>query len=700
MRHFILLLISSFSLTILSGQVANDECSGASLLSNVGDFCSGVGEYSFSGATESAQATPSCWGGTGNDVWFVFQGERPGVSIRFVGATDIFTGGNFAANQVSIAVYSGNCGNLTEIACNARVGGSNVVTTNAEVNVGENYFIRVSSRGVSSGETFQLCITSFDLVPDPISDCEPGVLLCDKTPFIVPFLETAGNVLNEIVSDGLPCGAGTGGNCEYDEFQSAWYKWICDDPGSLTFTLTPLNPVDDLDFWVYELPNGVDDCSGKTPLLCMASGAIQNAPSADWIRCHGPTGLRSGEADDHENCGCDGGDNNFIRPLQMEAGKAYALIVMNFSNSDDGFAVTFGGTGTFVGPDIDFIIDPELDNQCDIDEVTFINNSTSGIGDITSFEWNFGRGASMNTADTEGPHDIRYESFGTKNIVLRIQTDAGCSKTEIRSIFIEPCCDPANNLQINVDNQIDPACPGLNTGFFNISGTGGSPEYEFSSNGTDFNPITSFNLLEPGVYSTWIQDIKGCRDSVEVTINPAPPFEVDAGADQNTQLGCETNLSATITGNPPFTFQWDTIQGMSCFDCLEPTVLPPGTTNYVIRAQSNAGCSSVDSVLVNVEIVRPFFIPSAFSPNNDGINDFFTGFGGKQVVEIQRLAVFDRWGNMLFLNENFPPGVESEGWDGAFNTDGMDTGVYTFFCEVLYVDNVVILYEGDVSLFR
>ncbi len=699
MKQFVLLLVFCFFSITIFGQSANDECNGAILLPDAADFCSEVGEFTFSGSTISSQAAASCWGGSvGEDVWFAFRGVRPGVSIRFVGSTEIFTGGDFTAIQKSIALYSGDCGSLVELDCGNSIGAAsnNVLTINAEVNVGEIYFIRISSRQ-RVGETFQLCITSFDVVPDPISDCEPGVLLCDKTPFIVPFLETGGFVLDEITSDGQPCEMREDG---YSEDQSGWYKWICKDAGSLTFTLTPLNPVDDLDFWVYELPNGVDDCSGKLPLLCMASGEIQNAPTSDWIRCHGPTGLRSGETDDHENAGCDAGDNNFIRPLQMEAGKAYALVILNFSQSKAGFAVTFGGTGTFVGPDIDFIIDPELDNQCDIDDVTFINNSTSGIGNITGFEWNFGNGADMATSDLEGPHDITYNSFGTKNIVLRITTDAGCSKTEIRSIFIEPCCDPANDLGINVTAQGDPQCPGFNTGFFDINGNGGSPDYQFSSDGLDFNPINSFNLLEPGSYTAFVQDIKGCRDSVEVVINPAPPFEVDAGSPQDLQLGCESALNATINGNPPYTFRWDSIQGMSCLDCLDPDILPPGTTTYTIRAQSNAGCVSVDSVLVNVEIVRPFFIPSAFSPNNDGINDFFTGFGGKQVTEIQRMAVFDRWGNMLFLNENFPAGVETEGWDGAFNADGMDTGVYTFFFEVLYVDNVVVLYEGDVTLFR
>ena len=696
MRQLFTLLFLGISIHFLSAQVANDECNAAIFLPNVGDFCSGVGEFTFEGATESPQVEASCWSAIGNDVWFVFRAERPGISIRFIGATNIFSGGDFNGTDNLLAVYTADCDNLAEVACNTRAG-LNVVTTNAEVIVGEDYFIRVSSRGISTGSTFQLCLTSFDLVPDPVSDCNPGVLLCDQTPFTVPFLAGNGVVPNEITSDGEPCSPMPGG---YPEDQSAWYKWIADESGSLTFTLTPINPVDDLDFWVYELPNGIDDCSDKIPLRCMASGENQGAPIEEWVRCHGPTGLRDGDGDNFEDPGCQGDNNNFLSPIQIVEGRAYALVVLNFSQSGDGFNVTFGGTGTFVGPDIDFIIDPELNNQCDIDQVTFMDNSTSGIGDIISYEWNFGPGADLIDATTPGPHEVSYESFGTKNIVLRIGTEAGCTRTEVREIFIEPCCDPTNDLQLNVDAQGDQLCPDVPSGFFSISGTGGSPDYEFSTNGIDFNPVTNFNQLEPGTFTAFIQDIKGCRDSVEVIIEAAPPFQVDAGPTQNTQLGCLVNLNANVLGNPPFTVMWDSIRGLSCNDCLDPEVLAPGTTTYTIRAQSAAGCSSVDSVLVNVEIVRPFFVPNSFSPNNDGINDFFSGFGGKQVVEIVRMAVFDRWGNMLFLKENFPAGDLEEGWDGTFRGSEMDTGVYTYFFEVLYVDNEVILHEGDVSLFR
>lgn len=695
-KIYTLLLFQIFAISLMA-QVPGDDCNSAIFLPDVNDYCSEIGEFSLAGTTLSATPAASCWGlPPSEDVWFAFRATRTTVSIRIIGATNIFTGGTFSASNKSLVLYSDDCGNLTEIACTNK-GDDDVITINSNVNVGDIYFFRLSAQFSNSG-TFQICINNIDPVPDPVSDCEPGVLLCDKSSFIVPFLRGNGAVTNEIVSDGMPCG--NPDECGYEELQSGWYKWICDQPGSLTFDLTPLNPVDDLDFWVYELPNGVDDCTDKMPLLCMASGAIRNAPTADWIRCHGPTGLRTGEQDENENCGCDGPDNNYIRPLQMEAGKAYALVVMNFSQTDDGFRVDFGGTGTFVGPDVDFTIDPELDNQCDIDQITFTNNSTSGIGAITNFDWNFGAGADIRTSDQEGPHNITYQSFGEKNIVLRITTEAGCATTLIRSLFIEPCCDPANDLVLDLLDSRDPQCPGIPSGFFTIGGNGGSPDYSFSSDGVDFNPITQFNGLAPGTYDVWIQDIKGCRDSIEVVIDPAPPFEVDAGADQVVDLGYDTQLNGDIIGNPPYTFMWDSIGGMSCFDCLDPTVIPFGTTSYVLNGMNTAGCSSSDTVTVRVNVSRPFYIPSAFSPNNDGINDFFTGYAGRQVSEIEKMLIFDRWGELIYKKENFLPNEETLGWDGTFRNELMNSGVFAYYMKVLYIDNISVEYEGDVTLLR
>ncbi len=602
MKKLITSLQFLFLTVIAFGQISpNNECNGAIILPNVLNYCSEIGEFSNINATASPQPAPTCWGqNPDHDVWFAFTARSTGISIRVIGGTRIFSGG--VIRQPLMALYSGTCNSLNLLDCDVDVLDpvnnqfTNVVTVQStSLQVGETYFFRVDAQSGSTRD-FQICITSFNPVPEAQSDCTDAVLLCDKSPFIVPFLSGFGDE-RELIG---PTCTGADGACNYDELQSAWYKWQCLDAGILTMNFTPLNPVDDIDFWIFELPNGIDDCTDRIPMLCMASGATGGPPS-DWIRCHGPTGLRSGETDDHENCGCDPDDNNYIMPLQMEAGKTYALLVMNFSQSADGFSIDFGGSGTFLGPTVDFTIDPELENQCDIDSISIFDFSTPGIGNIASYNWDFGSGGIPRTSSTIGPHEIVYESFGTKNIVLRITSDAGCVVTKIKEIFIKPCCDPNDALTINLDSALDPPCPETASGSIQVSGSAGNPSYEFSLDGINFYPINNFTGLLSGDYEIWIQDIKGCRDSMIQSLVEPPPFLVDAGPNASIDLGCAIDLNAIVlSADPNYTAEWASDPSMDSTEraILDPEVRPFYNTTYTITAHSDAGCSSTDSVTI------------------------------------------------------------------------------------------------------
>ncbi|MDV7400187.1 hypothetical protein RZS08_52725, partial [Arthrospira platensis SPKY1] len=110
------------------------------------------------------------------------------------------------------------------------------------------------------------------------------------------------------------------------ESNSTWFVWTAGSSGSLTFTLTPLNPPDDLDFVVYEYPNGPGNCAEKIPLRCMASS------------CQGPTGLNESSTDLAEPPNCNPAtQDNFLAALQMEEGKTYGVMVNNFSTTGMGF---------------------------------------------------------------------------------------------------------------------------------------------------------------------------------------------------------------------------------------------------------------------------------------------------------------------------------------------------------------------------
>lgn len=346
------MLLSSFALA----QPQNDDCLGAIPIDQVNDWCSQVNAFSNVGATVSSDAAPSCFppGPDNLDVWFFFVATANTLNINVRGNITNATGGTMTNPQ--LAVYDGDCLNgLNELDCFSDAFNNNFAETFISgLLPGNVYYVRVSARFAGQG-TFQLCLNNFNQPPDPSSDCPTGVILCDKNTFSVDYLLGGGANPNEILGasciDPLTCGTAA-------ETSSAWYKWTCEQSGTLTFSLTPNNPDDDLDFLVYELPNGAEDCSGKIELRCMASGENTNEPIENWINCTGATGLQFGDQDTGEACGCQDGNNNFVAPIDMVAGRSYALIVNNFSNSSSGFSISFGGTGTFLGPQVDFTLSP------------------------------------------------------------------------------------------------------------------------------------------------------------------------------------------------------------------------------------------------------------------------------------------------------------------------------------------------------
>ncbi len=94
------------------------------------------------------------------------------------------------------------------------------------------------------------------------------------------------------------------------------------------------------------------------------------------------------------------------------------------------------------------------------------------------------------------------------------------------------------------------------------------------------------------------------------------------------------------------------------------------------------------------------FIPNAFSPDADGINDYFTIYGGASARNIRILRIFDRWGELLFETADIPPNSEPLGWDGKFKGDELPSAVYTYYAEVEFIDGEVLQVKGDLTLLR
>ncbi|MFK7932187.1 MAG: hypothetical protein AB8G22_01675, partial [Saprospiraceae bacterium] len=254
-----------FSTGVIFAQPANDECDGAIEITNVSG-CSEVAAFSNEGATAGNLGEPACFNSIENDVWFSFIAIATDVTLTVVGQTESAAGGTLQRPEA--AMYrTDNCMNFNEIQCESAIGNNNIVELyKGGLEVGQRYYFRVQGRGGRMG-TFELCLDNYNPPVNPGSDCATSSVLCDKSTFVVQQVIGAGDDPDEAGDSG--CLGGFLGNSESN---STWFTWTAKTSGTLTFTLTPLNVPDDLDFVIYELPNGVEDCSGKEEARCMAAG--------------------------------------------------------------------------------------------------------------------------------------------------------------------------------------------------------------------------------------------------------------------------------------------------------------------------------------------------------------------------------------------------------------------------------------------
>ncbi len=125
-----------------------------------------------------------------------------------------------------------------------------------------------------------------------------------------------------------------------------------------------------------------------------------------------------------------------------------------------------------------------------------------------------------------------------------------------------------------------------------------------------------------------------------------------------------------------------------------PIASPIDTTNYQVVMTDANGCSSVKSILINVIPPETVWAPTAFTPNNDQVNDvFYIKAGG--IITKYVLKIFDRWGEMVFTSND-----QNDGWDGTYQSKELNVGVYLYYYKVEFVDGVVIEKSGDVTLLK
>ncbi|MCB0532856.1 MAG: gliding motility-associated C-terminal domain-containing protein [Lewinellaceae bacterium] len=275
---------------------------------------------------------------------------------------------------------------------------------------------------------------------------------------------------------------------------------------------------------------------------------------------------------------------------------------------------------------------------------------------------------------------------------VTVTSALGC--TDINSIYV---AQP----QILLDIQrTDPLCFGDRNGRIDFTQLQGATPFQFSLNGSPFQADSSFTSLPSDTYDIRVQDSIGCLSELTLQLQAPPLLTVDVGPGLTLDFGDSTQLQAT-TNLPVVSWQWEPPEGLSCLDCPSPLAIPPANTSYTVTVTDANGCTAVASVAIRLVTERRVYVPNAFSPNLDGVNDYFTVFTGPGVALIRRLEVYDRWGTHIFTApEDQLPDSGSLRWDGTYRGKDMQPGVFVWYVDVEFIDGSTEVFKGDVVLVR
>ncbi|KAI9549245.1 hypothetical protein GHT06_006822 [Daphnia sinensis] len=333
-------------------------------------------------------------------------------------------------------------------------------------------------------------------------------------------------------------------------------------------------------------------------------------------------------------------------------------------------------------------------NACKDRRVQFTQSATENM----NVWWVFGDGTE--SGQHNPLHDYgRSGVFPVKFMIEDIQH--GC-RSEDSSIV-----EVTSPIKFKIDSVRHSGCFGINTGAIVIQKgdvTGGLPTYQFSLNDSTFSDVNKSgifsNLTGRERYVVYVRDRAGCVDTSSVYINGLPQLDLDAGRDREIELGDSTHTFVTTNAFIPIKLKWTPSGSVSCDTCESVYLKPIETTAYTIVGTGPQGCTEKTRLLVKVKMNKKVYLPNVFTPNGDGVNDFFFPNTARHIKQVNYMRVFNRWGEMVFEKKEFQPNEENSGWDGSHRGSLLVGDVYAYVVEVLLHNGLTEIYKGDVTLIR
>lgn len=314
-----------------------------------------------------------------------------------------------------------------------------------------------------------------------------------------------------------------------------------------------------------------------------------------------------------------------------------------------------------------------------------ISVNPSGATPPYTYAWSSG----SYTASTES-------NLGAGTYVITVTDANGCSASVSVTLT-------APSMIVYTYIQSDSAsCPDSADGHIVVNVVGGTPgnniPYEYSINGGPFQENHNFYNLAAGTYAIAVEDSPGCvADTMIQVYQPLPVIVAINPQDSTIALGSSLQLSLSFN-NPQAlsinSYYWWPGLGLSCTDCPAPVASPYNNSLYSLLVHYGKNCVATATDAVKVGPGPEPYIPNAFTPNGDGVNDVFYVYGN-QLASVG-LTIYNRWGEKMFDSD----GNQWSGWDGSYQGVLQPVGVYVYYAQLRYLNGTIETRQGSITLIR
>ncbi len=320
------------------------------------------------------------------------------------------------------------------------------------------------------------------------------------------------------------------------------------------------------------------------------------------------------------------------------------------------------------------------DTSICLGDVALLNGDGGDVADL----YNWAPSAGLDCPTCEDPIYLPTTA-GVYTLTLTATDKYNCPATDNVTITVNalPVVDAGDDTNL---------CP---EGSVQLEATGAveytwDPSLELSCDECP-DPICTVN--DNTTYTVTGIDANGCINTDEINVSVFSTLDIIVTADPTTidvYQGQTSQLNATGATD----YSWTPSTGLSSTDIANPIANPADTTTYIVTGIDDNGCIDIDTITINVIGELVIGVPTAFSPNGDGTNDFWTPmYSGSGYLD--SYLIYNRWGQLVYSGD-----AGTQGWNGEFEGKAQNIDTYTVVIKAHTSLNEAKFITGNFTLVR